>query len=66
MVVLTFCSHLISVSLFNMITSQHGRVPSTIVKSVCLPHNKATQYQNINLEQRKVYCRAMQDEWLMS
>ena len=34
-------------------------------KSLCLLHSKAKQYQNVSLEQRKVYYRALQgDRWL--
>ena len=36
-------------------------------KSLCLLHSKAKQYQNVSLEQRKVYYRALQrDRWLNS
>ena len=33
---------------------------------MCLMHSEAKLYQNVGLEQRKVYCRALQEDgWLI-
>ena len=35
-------------------------------KSMCLMHSEAKLYQNVGLEQRKVYCKALQEDgWLI-
>lgn len=33
----------------------------TVTKFLCWTHSKTKQHQNMSLEQRKVYCRAMQE-----